>query len=108
MSGITLANPIAAMSEKIAQPFDDAAPIVRQLVDLYHTSNQSLHKNHNTLVQTFKGLGADAFTDMIGKQVKWVDGIVDNMNSLAGFYETCANDVRLAAQAIEVTIEPYL
>lgn len=108
MSGITLANPIAAFSEKIAQPFDDAAPIVRQIAGLYHDANQQLQTDHDTLVQTFKGMGADSFTNMISKQTNWVNGIVDNLNTLAGFYETCANDVRTAARVIEGAIQPFL
>jgi hypothetical protein len=106
--GITLANPVAAFTEKIAQPFDDAAPIVRQIADLYDKSNQRLQKNHQTLIATFSGIGANAFTDMIAKQINWVDGIVGNIRDLAGFYETCARDVRLAAQEIEHLIAPFL
>ncbi|MGH2506224.1 MAG: hypothetical protein ACRDHZ_02190, partial [Ktedonobacteraceae bacterium] len=105
---ITLSDPIAAFTEKIAQPFDDAAPIVRKIAALYESSNQSLQKNQQTLSPTFNGLGATAFVDMIGKQVTWVNTITGNLNDLAGFYETCASDIRLAGQAIEHLIAPFL
>jgi hypothetical protein len=108
MSGITLTNPVAAMSEKIAQPFDDAASVVRQLSKLYRDANQRLHNNHQTLIVTFEGLGADAFTNMIGKQVKWVDGIVGFLDDQAGFFETCASDVRSAAQGVEDALSPFM
>lgn len=106
--GITLSNPVAAFTEKIAQPFDDAAPIVRNLADLYDTSNQQLQRNQQKLSATFTGLGATAFVNMINKQINWVSGITDNMRDLAGFYETCARDVRTAAQVVEQSIEPFL
>lgn len=106
--GITLSDPVAAFTEKIAQPFDDAVPIVRNIAKLYRTSNQQLSQKQQTLTVTFKGLGADAFIDMINKQINWVDGIASNIDALAGFYETCAQDVRLAAQKIEGLIEPFM
>jgi uncharacterized protein YukE len=105
---LTLSNPVAAYTEKIAQPFDDAAPIVRQIADLYDTSSQELQKNQQTLAATFSGIGANAFADMITKQVSWEKGIASNIRELAGLYETCATDVRLAAQEIEHLIEPFL
>lgn len=106
--GITLSNPVAAFTEKIAQPFDNAAPIVRQLSTLYGTANQQLQTNQQKLSATFVGLGATAFVDRINKQIGWVGGITSRLDDLAGFYETCASDVRAAAQAIEWSIEPYL
>jgi hypothetical protein len=105
---IHLTNPIAAFTEKIAQPFDDAAPVVRKVATLYSASNTHLHTNQQKLSATFSGLGATAFVDMIHKQVGWVDTIINNLDDLAGFYETCARDVRLAGQVIESAIEPFL
>lgn len=105
---LTLSNPIAAFTEKIAQPFDEAAPVVRQIATLYETSNQQLQKNQQTLTATFSGLGADAFINMIDKQVTWVGNISSNIRDLADLYETCARDVRQAGQAIEHLIQPFL
>lgn len=105
---LTLSNPIAAFTEKIAQPFDDAAPVVRKIASLYETSNQKLQKNQQILTETFSGLGADAFITMIDKQVRWVGNITGNIRDLAGFYETCARDIRLAGQEIEHLIGPFL
>lgn len=106
--GITLSNPVDAFTEKIAQPFDDAAPVVRKIAELYDRSNQKLQGHQQDLIKTFTGLGADAFTDMIAKQISWVDGIVGNIRDLAGFYETCASSVRQAAQVIDYAIGPYM
>jgi hypothetical protein len=106
--GITLANPVAAFTEKIAQPFDNAAPVVRKIANLYEHSNQQLRQHQKSLTVTFSGMGANAFTDMINKQIHWVDGIAGNIGELAGFYETCARDVRRVAQIIESAIEPFL
>jgi hypothetical protein len=105
---ITLANPVAALSEKIAQPLDDADLAMRNVASLYRTANGQLQTRQQTLIQTFEGLGADAFTDMIAKQVNWVDNITNNLDSLAGFYKDCANTVRTAAQYIEGAIQPFL
>ncbi len=105
---IQLANPVAALTEKIAQPFDDAAPIVRQIASLYDASSKQLSTQQKTLSATFSGLGADAFVTMINKQITWINTITGNLNDLAGFYETCANDIRSAAKAIEYSIEPFM
>ena len=105
---IQLANPVAALTEKIAQPFDEAAPTVRKLANLYNASNTQLRTHQQTLSVSFKGLGADAFVTMIGKQINWVDTITGHLNDLAGLYETCANDVRAATGAIEYAVEPFL
>ncbi|HZO72641.1 MAG TPA: hypothetical protein VFB60_10605 [Ktedonobacteraceae bacterium] len=105
---IQLANPVAALTEKIAQPFDEAAPTVCKLANLYNASNTQLRTHQQTLSVSFKGLGADAFVTMISKQINWVDTITGHLNDLAGLYETCANDVRAAARAIEYAVEPFL
>jgi len=108
MMTIQLANPVAALTEKIAQPFDEAAPTVRKLANLYNASNTQLRTHQQTLSVSFKGLGADSFVTMINKQINWVDTITGHLNDLAGLYETCANDVRAAARAIEYAVEPFL
>lgn len=105
---IQLENPVAAYTEKIAKPFEDAAPIVRQIASLYAASNKQLGANQKTLSDTFSGLGANAFTDMINKQITWVNGITGHINDLAGFYETCARDVRAAMSGVEQAIQPVM
>ncbi|GLV58224.1 hypothetical protein KDH_50570 [Dictyobacter sp. S3.2.2.5] len=103
-----MGSTLDAFTEKIAQPFDDAAPIVRNIANLYEGSNRNLKQHQTTLTATFSGLGANAFIDMINKQVKWVDGIVGRLRELASFYETCARDIRQAASYISGPIAPFL
>ncbi len=108
MSHVQLADPIAAFSEQIAQPFEDAGKIMHNLADIYDHNNSVLRAKQKELAPTFKGLGADAFVTYVDNQIKFIDGNIHVLNVQGGFYETAAKDVRWAARDIEYAIGPFL
>ena len=95
---------VGAFTDQIVSPMITAASQLRQLGEVHSEANDHLQKQAQGLTTSFHGLGCSSFLERVHKQGRFVESIVDELNSTAQLFEGTAHAIEDAAHAADIAL----